>query len=101
MLILIVDIHVLPDQIEAFKAATIDNSTNSRKEPGCVRFDFLQDADDPTHFALHETYRDRAAVDAHRNTAHYQRWAEQAPRFLKQDRTRVFYENVDPADANY
>lgn len=101
MFILIVDIHVLPEHLEAFKAATIDNSTNSRLEPGCVRFDFLQDADNPAHFALHEAYRDRAAVDAHRNTAHYLRWVEQATRFLAKDRTRVFYENIDPVDASY
>jgi quinol monooxygenase YgiN len=101
MFILIVDIHVLPGQIEAFKQATLDNSTNSRREPGCVRFDFLQDADNPTHFALYEAYVDRAAVDAHKQTAHYATWVEQAPRFLAQDRTRVFYQNVDPADASF
>ena len=101
MFILNVHIHVLPDHLEAFKQATIVNATNSRKEPGVVRFDVLQCADNPTQFALYEVYRDRAAVDAHKQTAHYAVWAEKVVPWLAEPRTRVFYENIDPADENF
>jgi quinol monooxygenase YgiN len=101
MFILHVHIHVLPEHLEAFKQATIVNATNSRKEPGVVRFDFLQVADDPTRFGLYEVYRTRADVDAHKQTAHYNVWAEKVTPWLAEPRTRVFYENLDPADESF
>jgi autoinducer 2-degrading protein len=101
MFILSVHIHVKPEHLEAFKQATIVNATNSRREPGVVRFDFLQVADDPTRFGLYEVYRNRAAVDAHKQTAHYNEWAEKVTPWLAEPRTRVFYENLDPADESF
>ena len=101
MFILNVHIHVLPDHLEAFKQATIVNATNSRKEPGVVRFDVLQCTDNPTQFALYEVYRNRAAVDAHKQTAHYAEWVSKVESWLPEPRTRVFYENVDPADESF
>lgn len=101
MFILHVHIHVLSEHLEAFKQATIVNATNSRKEPGVARFDFVQCVDDPTRFALVEVYRDRAAVDAHKQTAHYAKWAKEVEHWLAEPRTRVFYENVDPDDRGW
>lgn len=101
MFILHVHIHVLPEHLEAFKQATVVNAVNSRREPGVVRFDFLQVADDPTRFGLYEVYRDRAAVDAHKQTAHYNEWAEKVTPWLAEPRTRVFYQNIDPADESF
>ena len=65
MLILLVNIHVKPEHIDAFQQATIENASNSRKEPGVVRFDFIQDTDDPAHFMLVEAYRDQEIGRAH------------------------------------
>ena len=101
MFILNVHIHVLPEHLEAFKQATIVNATNSRREAGVARFDVLQCVDDPTRFALYEVYRDRAAIDAHKQTTHYAQWAEKVTPWLAEPRTRVFYENIDPIDASF
>ena len=54
MIILIVQIHVKADAVTAFEAATEDNAANSRLEPDVVRFDVLQEQQDPTRFALAE-----------------------------------------------
>lgn len=101
MFILNVHIHVLPEHLEAFKQATIVNAANSRREPGVARFDFMQCIDDPTRFALYEVYRNRVAVDAHKQTAHYAEWAEKVTPWLAEPRTRVFYENIDPVDESF
>ena len=69
MLIIHVHVHVKPECVEAFKAATIINATASRREPGVLRFDVIQQADDPTKFVLIEIYRDAAANAAHKETA--------------------------------
>ena len=41
---------------EAFKVASTANATNSIKEEGISRFDFLQEKDNPNKFALVEVY---------------------------------------------
>src|SRR5437660_1711230 len=61
MLIVHVQILVKPDQVDAFKAACIENSRNSMQEPGIARFDVLQQQDDPTRFVLVEIYRSAEA----------------------------------------
>ena len=41
MLIVHVHIQVKPDQVDAFKAACIEDSRNSLQGPGIARFDVL------------------------------------------------------------
>lgn len=41
------------------------------REPACRRFDVWTDAAEPGVFFLYELYDDRAAFDAHLETAHY------------------------------
>lgn len=57
MLVVHVHVHVKPEAIEAFKAATLENARNSVQEAGIARFDILQQSDDPTRFVLVEVYR--------------------------------------------
>ena len=92
-----VHIRIKPEHIEAFKAATIENAANSVKEPGVVRFDFIQQADDPTRFMLLEVYRDAGGVEKHRETAHYNAWAAAVADMFAEPRTRTFYTYVFPA----
>ncbi len=99
MHILLVYCTVKPDQIDAFIAATIENASNSRKEPGVVRFDVIQQKDDPTKFSLIEIYRTPEGHAAHRETAHYLAWADRVPEMLAEPRSRNIYSNVDPSDA--
>ena len=94
MLILVVQIHVKPESVEPFKAATIVNATNSRQEHGVARFDFIQQEDDPTRFVLVEVYRDPEAAVQHKETAHYLKWAEQTVDMFAEPRTRQRYINV-------
>ena len=69
MLIVHVFVHVKPDCVEAFRAASLENARNSRQEPGVARFDVLQQLDDPARFVLVEEYRDEAAAGEHKGTA--------------------------------
>ena len=56
--------------------ASLENARNTIQEPGNLRFDVLQQADDPDRFVLYEVYRDEAGAKAHKETPHYARWAE-------------------------
>lgn len=101
MLIVHVSVHVKPDQIDAFKAATIQNARESRREPGIARFDVVQHGDDPTRFVLVEVYRDAEASARHKETKHYQAWRDAVAGMMAEPRTSVKYANLFPDDAGW
>src|SRR5512138_2328042 len=101
MLIVQVYIHVKPEHLETFKQVTLENARNSIKEPGIARFDVLQQEDDPTRFQLVEVYRTPEAAAAHKETAHYKKWAEVAPPMMQSERTRQRFANVFPDDSGW
>lgn len=98
VLVVHVHVHVVPDQVEAFREASLANARESVKEPGVARFDVLQQADDPARFILVEVYRDDAAPARHKETAHYQRWRDAVAPMMATPRTSVRLANVFPAD---
>ena len=101
MYIVHVFVHVKPDQIEAFKAATRDNARASLQEAGIARFDVLQQSEDPTRFTLVEVYRSQADPEKHRATAHYNRWRETVERLQAEPRSKTVYENVFPDEDGW
>jgi len=94
MLIVLVHVHVKPDCIEAFKAATLDNARHSVQEPGIARFDIIHQQDDPTRFVLVEAYRTADAPAAHKKTAHYAKWRDTVALMSDEGRTSVKYSDV-------
>jgi (4S)-4-hydroxy-5-phosphonooxypentane-2,3-dione isomerase len=101
MLIVHVHVHVRPECVEAFQAATLANARASVREPGIARFDVVQQADDATRFVLVEAYRDAAAPAAHKATAHYAAWRDAVAPMMAAPRTSVKFANVFPADAEW
>lgn len=96
-----VHIHVKPDRVDAFREASIENATNSIKEPGVARFDVIQQADDPTRFILVEVYRTPEDQLKHRDTAHYQKWRDSVATMMAEPRSATKYTNVFPADEEW
>lgn len=94
-------IHVKADRLEEFKQASRTNAASSIEEPGIARFDFLQQADDPTRFLLVEVYRTPDDAAKHKETAHYNRWREQVEPLLAEPRTRLIYHNLFPEDSGW
>jgi autoinducer 2-degrading protein len=72
MFIVLVKVHVKPELLDEFKIAILRNATLSvERDPGCVRFDVLQQEDDPTTWVFYEVYeREQAWVD-HRSAPHF------------------------------
>jgi autoinducer 2-degrading protein len=101
MLIVHVFVHVKPERIEAFKAATIENAKNSVKEPGIARFDFVQQKDDPSHFVLVEVYRTENDPAKHKETSHYQKWRDTVADMMAEPRTSIKYSNIFPDDNGW
>ena len=101
LLIVHVDVAVVPDQLEGFLAATEENATASREEPGVVRFDVLSDRTDPSHVVLAEIYRNEAAAAAHKETPHYSRWRDAVEPMMARPRQSVRYVNTSPGDERW
>ena len=101
MLIVHVFVHVKPDQVDAFKAATLENARNSVQEPGVVRFDVVQEEDDPTRFLLLEIYRTPEDPARHKATAHYATWRDTVESMMAEPRRNVKYRAVFPDPAGW
>jgi len=96
-----VQVHVKPEAIEAFRAATLANAQASVKEPGVLRFDVYQDREDPTRFVLIEIYRSPDAHAEHRTTAHYLTWRDTVEGLMAEPRVMRKFVNVFPPDDGW
>lgn len=77
MYVLVVTIDIKPGFEEKFVAEMLDDARGSvRNEPGCVRFDIVQDEKEPNRIHLYEVYKDRAAFDTHMTMAHFLKWKD-------------------------
>jgi quinol monooxygenase YgiN len=92
---------VKPEGIEAFREATIENASQSVKEPGIARFDVVQQNDDRTRFVLVEVYRSVEATAAHKATAHYAAWRDRVEPLMAEPRSSVKYSNVFPSEEGW
>ena len=97
MAVRLVHIHVKPEHVEAFIEVTRRNHEGSVREPGNIRFDVLQAADDPTRFLLYEWYASDEAALAHRETPHFAAWVASVPDWLVEPRHADVYEALFPA----
>jgi autoinducer 2-degrading protein len=75
MYAIIVKVRVKPEHRDRFVEAISDDAACSvRDEPGCFRFDVLQDQEEPDVFYFYEVYEDEAAFQAHTRTPHFALW---------------------------
>ncbi len=101
MLVVHVHVHVKPEYVEAFKAATVENARHSVQETGVAGFDVVQHQDDLAKFVLVEAYRTPGAPAAHKETKHYQVWRDTVAPMMAEPRASVRYASLFPADANW
>jgi len=101
MYIVHVFVHVKGEHIEAFRAASVENARNSVQEPGVVRFDVIQQRDDPARFVLVEVYRTAEDPAAHKETTHYKRWRETVAEMMAEPRSAVKYREVFPDEPGW
>jgi len=98
MIIVHVSVRVIPDAVDGFIAATIENARHSVTEPGIVRFDVIQQDDDRTRFLLIEIYRTPADPAKHKETAHYATWRDTVAPMMAEPRSSVKYHALYPAE---
>ncbi len=61
-----------PDTVSELHPLLLGLLEPTRREPGCLRYQLLQNRADPTDFTFVEEWADEAAIDAHFATPHLQ-----------------------------
>ena len=92
-----VHVRVKPEKVNEFIEAVSENHRGTIKEPGNIRFDVLQQSDDPCRFMIYEVFVSEEAVKAHKETAHYLKWRDTVKDFMAEDRYGVSYRLIMPA----
>ena len=96
MVVTTVMIKVKEGYINEFIEATIKNHEKSVKEPGNMRFDFLQSVDDPASFMLYEAYDSEESAKAHKDTPHYKEWRDTVQEYMAEPRKGIKYRAIRP-----
>jgi autoinducer 2-degrading protein len=89
MIATLVHVNVKPEFIDVFISATEENHHESISEPGNLRFDILQDANEAGKFVLYEAYENERAVSAHKETPHYMKWRDTVAHWMAKPREGV------------
>src|SRR5574340_659772 len=96
MFVVSIHVHVRPEYREAFLEATLDNARHTVQEPGNLRFDVNQQADDPNRFMLYEVYRDESGMKAHKATTHYAHWRDAVENWMAEPRRGIQHTGLFP-----
>ena len=96
MIVTCVYVNVKPEAIDDFIRASVENHKCSVKEPENLRFDFVQQSDDPTKFMIYEAYQTDDAAAAHKNTTHYLKWRNTVAEMMAEPRRGIKYNILQP-----
>lgn len=91
--VLVVNIRIKPENVDAFMHEVIANAKAARAEPGCKQFEVLVDPNDRTKLMLYEVYDDEAAFKDHQAGAAFKLYLEKAVPLLA-SRERHFYQRA-------
>lgn len=71
-----------PDKVEELRALLMSLIEPTRKEPGCIAYELLQNKADETDFTFVEEWQDDAVLDAHLASPHVREALSKAPALL-------------------
>ena len=77
MRVIVVKFALKPEFRDRFLETSMEDARGANEdEPGCLRFDVIQDESDPNTILFYEVYRDQAAFDTHLETPHFVQWRD-------------------------
>lgn len=93
-------VHILVKEqyLDAFIEASIENHRNTIKEPGNLRFDILQDAQNPLKWIFYEVFKNEDAIAAHKATHHYAKWRDTVADWMAESRKGMSHIIFAPTD---
>jgi autoinducer 2-degrading protein len=100
MIVNCVFVRVKPDVVERFIEATLANHLETVKEEGNLRFDLIQQTDDPTKFIIYEAFVSDVGAAEHKNTPHYLKWRDLVSDFMAEPRKGIKYNIIAPNEKS-
>ncbi|WP_029057259.1 putative quinol monooxygenase [Stappia stellulata] len=95
MFAVVVTFRIVPEKMQTFLPLMLENARASRtNEKGCHQFDVATDAARPDEVFLYELYTDRAAFDAHLESAHFRAFDAETSSMIA-EKTVATYAQVD------
>ena len=98
MIVTCVYVNVKPEFLGEFIESIREKHRGTVMEPGNIRFDVLQQGDDPCRFMIYEVFESDEAVAAHKETAHYRRWRDKVTEWMAEPRRGIRYSILEPSD---
>lgn len=84
-------VGIVPIQIKSeykdhfIEAITKHAARSLENEPGCLRFEVIQDTSDPNRIWLYEVYKDESAKQEHAKAPHSVEWSRSPSRAWRDD----------------
>ena len=100
MILTCVYVHVKSEEINEFIKASVLNHQGTIKEPGNLRFDIVQQSDDPSRFMIYEAFESEDAISAHKTTDHYLKWRDSVKDMMAEQRYGVKYNIIEPKERS-
>ena len=100
MLKVIAEDFIKPEHIETVLPLYRELVAATKQEPLCIAYDLFIDEKDPGHFIFIEEWPDRAALDVHCATEHFQRLVPAINQYQRQDGRIVLMDTVVSPAAN-
>jgi (4S)-4-hydroxy-5-phosphonooxypentane-2,3-dione isomerase len=100
--VLLVTIQIKPEFRDNFIESMLGDAIGSvEDEPGCLRFDVIQDEADANKIYLYEVYKDDAAFQAHTQAPHYTKWRDTVKDWFAAPTAVSRGSNLFPPDARW
>ena len=84
-----VDLDINPADMDAYMAALKENGAKAVTEPGCREFNIHVQASNPNHVFIYEIYDSAAALEAHRATDHFKKYAAATAKMVAKREVRA------------
>lgn len=96
MIVTCVYVEVKPEFVNEFIVESSKNHSESVKENGNLRFDIIQDLENPCKFMIYEAYISDEAAAMHKQTPHYLLWRTQVEKMMAKPRLGVKHKILCP-----
>ena len=83
MIVIAGTLRMPPERVEEMRPHIVTVTHASRAEPGALAYSLAFDPIEPGLIRVFEIYRDWAAVEAHRDSAHFKAWRAVSGEFVR------------------
>jgi quinol monooxygenase YgiN len=85
--------YVKLEEIEKFKELVVELIQETLKEEGCISYNLYEDINNKQILTFIEEWKDKKAIELHRNSAHFKNIIPQLAKFHEKEKDINLYKN--------